>query len=77
MEDKLVTLKQCDTLFEAEFAKDLLLENNIKAMVVGDQLHNVSYLSEATIVQVKVFECDLEKAKDILEQQTADDSEEN
>lgn len=66
MDDKLVTLEQYDTLFEAEFAKDLLKENGIKAMVVGDSLKDILPVDGMIYVLLKVFARDVDNAKNIL-----------
>ena len=69
MDDKLVTLEKYETLYEAEFAKDVLEENGIKAMVVGDNLQVIPYIDQTVVVEVKVLTDDLDKAKDILKTQ--------
>ena len=66
MDDKLVTLEKYDTLFEAEFAKDLLKENGIKAMVVGDSLKDILPVDGMIYVLLKVFASDVDNAKNIL-----------
>jgi len=71
MEDRLVTLKKFDTAFGAQFAKDVLEENGIKAIVVGENLHVVPHLTVSCMdsIELKVFECDVDKAKEILTSQ--------
>ena len=71
MEDKIVTLEKFDTALDAQFAKGVLEENGIKAMVVGDNLDMLPYIDlvAANTVELKVFACDLDKAKEILTSQ--------
>ena len=80
MDDKLVTLEGYEVLYEAEFTKDLMEENGIKAMVVGEMLGGAypytTLGAKRSVVEVKVFEGDLEKAKEILAaQQDAENGE--
>ena len=72
MDDKLVTLEKYEMLHEAEFTKDVLEENGIKAMVVGENLcHIAPYAAFANtaFVELQVFEGDLDSAKMILKTQ--------
>ena len=72
MDDKLVTLEKYDIDFEAQFAKNALEENGIKAMVVGHNLPHISpyhSFADTAVIELKVFECDVDKAKEILKSQ--------
>lgn len=72
MDDKLVTLARYKALYEAQFAKDVLLENGIKAIVVGGNLAGVPNIvlgATKRVIEVKVFAADIEKAATILEEQ--------
>jgi hypothetical protein len=76
MNDELVTIAEFGTVFEAQIASDELNENDIKAMVVGDDLKMVSPMVGPSTVEVKVFEADAEKAKALLKamQDRSDDT---
>ena len=67
MSDKLVTIAEFDMVFDAEMAKDCLLDNGIKATVVGDDLIAISPAVGKTMVEVQVFAEDVEQAKTVLE----------
>lgn len=67
MSDELVTIAEYEMVFDAEMAKDCLLDNGIKATVVGDDLIAISPAVGKTMVEVKVFAKDAEQAKTILE----------
>ena len=70
MEDKIIKLAEYETLYEAEYAKDVLKANGINAVVVGDSLQGVGpYMSQPNLncIEVLVFEADLKKATEILE----------
>ena len=69
MEDKLVTLGEYATIYDAEFTRDILEENGVKAMVVGDSLKDIMPVDGMVNVQLKVFEGDLDNAKNILKKQ--------
>ena len=69
MDDKLVTLGEYATIYDAEFTRDVLQENGVKAMVVGDSLKDIMPVDGMINVQVKVFEGDLDNAKKILKTQ--------
>jgi hypothetical protein len=68
MSDELVTVAEFDMVFDAEMAKDYLEDNDIKASVVGDDLIAISPAVGKTMVEVKVFEKDAERAKVVLEE---------
>jgi hypothetical protein len=68
--DKLVTIAEYLELYDAEFAKNRLESESIKAMVVGEKAQGVYPFGGSTLyVQLKVFESDVEQAKSILESQ--------
>jgi hypothetical protein len=67
MSDELVTVAEFNMVFDAEMAKDYLEDNDIKASVVGDDLIAISPAVGKTMVEVKVFAKDVERAKGILE----------
>ena len=67
MSDELVTVAEFNMVFDAEMAKDCLEDNDIKASVVGDDLIAISPAVGKTMVEVKVFEKDAERAKAVLE----------
>ena len=67
MSDELVTIAEFETAFEAELIKNTLEDNDIKASVVGDDLIAISPAVGKTMVEVKVFEKDAERAKAVLE----------
>jgi hypothetical protein len=67
MSDELVTVAEFDMVFDAEMAKDYLEDNDIKASVVGDDLIAISPAVGKTMVEVKVFEKDIERAKAAIE----------
>jgi len=67
MSDELVTVAEFDMVFDAEMAKDYLEDNDIKASIVGDDLIAISPAVGKTMVEVKVFEKDAERAKGVLE----------
>jgi len=73
MDDKLVTLEEFNALFEAEFAKSDLEANGIKAVVVGEMLGGAypytTFGARRSVVELKVFAADVDKAKEILTSQ--------
>lgn len=83
MGDKLITFASYKMPHDAEFTKDVLVENGIKAMVVGEMLSGAGmYVTGPKLnnVEVQIFAGDLEKAKQVvdeyhtsLEQQNAED----
>ena len=69
MEDELITIDTFETAFEANIAKDLLQDNDIKAVVVGEDLVSMLPPMPMIKVELKVFAADVEKAKQILADQ--------
>ena len=67
MEDKLVTVGEFETGFEAELAKVRLEEEGIEAIVVGGDLVANMPTIEVIKVELQVFEKDAQKAAQIIE----------
>ncbi len=66
MEDKLVTIAEYETGFEAELAKVRLEEEGINAIVVGgDLVANMPTIAPIK-VELQVFEKDAQKAAQII-----------
>ncbi len=79
MEDKLVTVGEFETGFEAELVKVQLEAEGIEAIVVGGDLLAFMPAIGVIKVQLKVFEKDAQKAAQIIEaiaQQNAPESDE-
>ena len=66
MDDKLVTIAEYDQEFEAQFACNMLADSGIKAVVVGGNVKNLLPADGMMIVQLKVFEADIERGRQIL-----------
>ncbi len=66
MEDKLVTIAEYETDFEAELAKVRLEEEGIDAIVVGSDLVANMPTIEVIKVELQVFEKDAQKAAQII-----------
>ena len=79
MSDELITIAEVETAFEAELLKDELQENDIKAMVVGQNLDMIPMSRALMMVEVKVLEHDAEKAKTVLKamQDSTDDTDDS
>ena len=69
MEDELITIDTFETAFEANIAKNLLQDNDIEAVVVGEDLVSMLPPIPTVKVELKVFAADVEKAKQILADQ--------
>ena len=67
MSDEFVTIAEFETAYQAEFAKDCLEQNDIKATVVGEDLVSMVTAMVPVWFEVKVFEKDAERAKAVLE----------
>lgn len=67
MEDKLVTIAEYETGFEAELAKTRLEAEGIKAAALGADLVANMHTIQLAMVEVQVFEKDVERAMQILE----------
>ena len=66
MDDKLVTIAEYDQEFEAQFACNMLADSGIKAVVVGGNVKDLLPADGMMIVQLKVFEADIERGRQIL-----------
>jgi len=66
MEDKLVTIAEYETGFEAELAKVRLEEEGIEAIVVGGDLVANMPTIEVIKIELQVFERDAQKAAQII-----------
>ena len=67
MKDKLVTIAEFENSFEANLAKLELEANEIKTMVLGEDLVTNMYPMAVIKIQIQVMACDAEKAAEILE----------
>ena len=70
MEDKIVTLKNYDTMVKAMFDQEILCANHIECFINNEQLVEL-YPMFADIdegLKIVVFEKDLEKAQKVLEE---------
>ncbi|MFZ4724677.1 MAG: putative signal transducing protein [Paludibacter sp.] len=70
MEDKLITLKNYETMVEALFDQELLKENNIESSINNeDSVELMPMFGEINDgLRIVVFETDYEKAINILEE---------
>ena len=66
MEDKLVTVEEFETGFEAELAKTRLEEEGIEAIVMGGELATNRGAVGLIPVELQVFEKDAQKAAQII-----------
>ncbi len=79
MEDKLVTVEEFETGFEAELAKVRLEEEGIEAIVMGGELATNRGAVGPIAVELQVFEKDAQKAAQIIaaiEQENKSENEE-
>ena len=79
MEDKLVTIAEYETGFEAELVKVRLEEQGVEAIVVGEDLVANMPTIERIKIELQVFEQYAEKAAKIIEaieQENAPESDE-
>ncbi len=79
MEDKLVTVGEFETGFEAELVKVRLEEQGVEAVVVGEDLVANMPTIERIKIELQVFEQYAEKAAKIIaaiEQENAPESDE-
>ncbi len=69
MEDKLITLKNYETMVEAMFDQELLRENNIESSINNeDSVEIMPMFCEINNgLRIMVFETDFEKAIKVLE----------
>ncbi len=66
MEDKLVTVGEFETGFEAELVKVRLEEQGVEAIVVGEDLVANMPTIERIKIELQVFEKDAQKAAQII-----------
>ena len=66
MEDKLVTVGEFETGFEAELVKVRLEEEGIEAVVIGGELVDNRGAVGPIAVELQVFEKDAQKAAQII-----------
>ena len=66
MDDKLVTIAEYDQEFEAQFACNMLKDSGIKAVVVGGNVKGLLPADGMMVVELKVFEADVERGRQIL-----------
>ena len=69
MEDELITIDTFETAFEANIAKNILQDNDIEAVVVGEDLVSMLPPIPTVKVELKVFTVDAERAKQVLADQ--------
>jgi hypothetical protein len=69
MEDKLVTIAEYVDSIQAEMAKQVLEDFDIKAVIIGENAANTCLLPTVLTAKLQVFEKDADKAKEILEEQ--------
>ena len=67
MEDKLVKIAEYETGFEAELAKSRLEAEGINVAALGEDLVANMPFGQLCMVELQVFEKDVEKAMQILE----------
>ena len=66
MEDKLITIAEFDTVFEAELAKVRLDEAGINSSVLGGDLVAMMVPLQQVKVELQVLETNVDRAKEIL-----------
>lgn len=69
MEDKLVTIAEYQSDLEAQLAKTTLQGNDIEAVIMGETVKHMMPFDGMLIVQLQVFQRDVERAKKLLEDQ--------
>ena len=77
MDDKLVTIAEFETVFEAELAKVRLEEAGINASVLGGDLVAMMVPLQQVRVELQVLETDVDRAKEILEATPSQPQQEN
>ncbi|WP_419870033.1 putative signal transducing protein [Chryseobacterium sp. CT-SW4] len=65
----LIRIKYCENAIEANRDKQILEENGIQSFIANEQLIQSDWLLSQAVggIQLQVFEDDLEKAKEVLE----------
>lgn len=74
MNEKLITIAEFPTGFEAGLAKVVLESNGIKSMVVGEDLIATMPPIPSVSAQLQVLEHDAEQAKTILDEHAKEQS---
>jgi hypothetical protein len=69
MADKLVTIAEYMDSMQAEMAKQVLDDFEIKAVVIGENAANTCLAPTVITAKLQVFEKDADEAKQILEDQ--------
>lgn len=69
MADKLVTIAEYMDSMQAEMAKQVLEDFDIKAVVIGENAANTCLLPTVLTAKLQVFESNADEAKQILEEQ--------
>ena len=69
MDDKLITIAEYGSSFDARMTKMNLESNGIKAVIVGEELLCIAPKAGIPKIQVKVFAGDIEKARQIIDAQ--------
>ena len=69
MADKLVTIADFRDYIEAEMAKQLLADYEIKAVVTDENAANLYPISGVARPELQVLEKDVQRAREILESQ--------
>ena len=69
MADKLVTIAEFTDYIEAEMAKQLLADYEIKAVVTDENAANLYPISGVVGPELQVLEKDVQRAREILESQ--------
>ena len=75
-DEKLVAIQEFESGFDAELAKQILEEAGIESVVFGGDLMTALPNIESIKVELRVFERDVEKAKQVLaEREPLEDAE--
>ncbi len=69
MADKLVTIAEYMDSMQAEMAKQVLEDFNIKAVVIGENAANICLAPTVITAKLQVLENNADEAKQILEEQ--------
>ena len=76
-DEKLVTIAEFESGFDAELAKVTLENIGIESVVFGEDLVVNMPTIESIFIELKVFEKDADRAKEALAEKTPLDSDEN
>ena len=71
MDDKLIIIAEYHDQLEAQMFKDNLEAEGIKAVIIGEKIHGMYPFGGMQNVQVQVFQKDVEKAMQILDENEA------